>query len=55
MKHRNHELAIVLKNDPARLRQRTVETERRKAAHCRARAKGAARREMRGEAAYAGT
>jgi hypothetical protein len=51
MKHRNAEMAWILKNDPARLRGRTVETERRKAAHCRARAKGAARKEMRGLAA----
>jgi len=47
MRHRNHELALVLKNDPARLRERTVETERRKRAHGRARRKRADRREIR--------
>lgn len=46
MKHRNAEMAWVLKNDPARLRGRTVETERRKAAHTRSRRRQADRREM---------
>jgi hypothetical protein len=44
---RNHELALVLKNDPARLRARTVETERRKLAATRSRRKQQDRREMR--------
>ena len=44
-KHRNAELASVLRNDPARLRTRTVETEARKARHSRARRKAAWRRE----------
>jgi len=47
MKHRNHEMALILKNDPARLRGRTVETERRKLTASRARRKDQARREMR--------
>ncbi len=45
MKHRNHELALVLKNDPARLRERTVETEARKLRASRARRKQQERRE----------
>jgi hypothetical protein len=36
MKPRNYELAVILRNDPARLRTRTVETERRKNAWKRA-------------------
>lgn len=44
-KPRNTELALVAKNDPARLRTRTVETERRKARHVRSRRKEAWRRE----------
>ncbi len=47
MKHRNHEMAWILKNDPARLRGRTVETEPRKRAASRSRRKQADRREMR--------
>jgi len=39
MKHRNAELALIQKNDPTRLRSRTVETERRKLVKCRARRK----------------
>ena len=42
---RNAELAVIQKNDPARLRSRTVETEARKAKHGRARRKQAWRRE----------
>ncbi len=38
-------MAWILKNDPARLRGRTVETERRKQAASRARRKQAGRRE----------
>ena len=44
---KNSELAVVAKNDPARLRTRTVETERRKQANGRARRKDAWRKEMR--------
>lgn len=55
MKHRNAEMAWVLKNDPARLRGRTVETERRKLAAGRARRKQAERRETRARAALEGT
>lgn len=51
MKHRNHEMALVLKNDPARLRSRTVETEPRKRAASRARRKERDRRETRAPAA----
>jgi hypothetical protein len=51
MKHRNAEMAWILKNDPARLRGRTVETERRKQAATRSRRKQADRREMRARAA----
>lgn len=45
---RNLEMALVLKNDPARLRTRTVETEPRKPRHCRARRKAGWRREATG-------
>lgn len=44
-KPRNIELALVAKNDPARLRIRTVEGERRKRRASRARRKAAWRRE----------
>lgn len=44
IKHRNFELAIILKNDPARLRSRIVEPEARKLANVRARRKAAERR-----------
>jgi len=37
--HRNMELAVIAKNDPARLRIRVVEGERRKRRHSRARRK----------------
>jgi hypothetical protein len=47
MRHRNHEMALILKNDPARLRGRTVETERRKLTASRSRRKQSAMREMR--------
>lgn len=39
MKHRNFELALIAKNDPARLRTRTVETEKAKLVKSRARRK----------------
>ncbi len=39
MKPRNHTLACIAKNDPARFRQRTVETERSKVRFQRARRK----------------
>lgn len=42
---KNSELAVIQKNDPARLRSRTVETEARKAKHVRSRRKAAWRRE----------
>lgn len=42
---RNAELAVIQRNDPTRLRSRTVETERRKSKHVRARRKQADRRE----------
>lgn len=42
---KNTELAVIQKNDPARLRSRTVETEARKAKHVRSRRKQAWRRE----------
>lgn len=45
-KHRNTELALVAKNDPARLRIRTVEGERRKRRASRSRRKAAWRREQ---------
>lgn len=46
---KNSEMAVVAKNDPARLRTRTVETEARKIRASRARRKGAWRKEeMRG-------
>lgn len=44
VKHRNIELAVILKNDPARLRSRVVEPEVRKLVHVRARRKAAERR-----------
>lgn len=45
---KNTEMAVVQKNDPARLRSRTVETEPRKQRGSRARRKEAWRKEMRG-------
>lgn len=45
MRTRNHELALVAKNDPGRLRTRTVETEVRKLRGSRARRRAAWRRE----------
>lgn len=39
MAHRNTELAVIQKKDPARLRSRTVETEKRKLNKSRARRK----------------
>ncbi len=45
-KHRNAELAVILKSDPARLRTRTVETEPRKLKANRARRKRAERQEI---------
>jgi hypothetical protein len=44
---KNSEMAVIQKNDPARLRTRTVESEGRKARHSRARRKDAWRKEMR--------
>ncbi len=48
---RNAELAVIQKNDPARLRTRTVETEVRKQRASRARRKDTWRKEMRARAA----
>lgn len=45
IRHRNTELAVVLKNDPARLRSRVVETEPRKRMKNRARRKATWKRE----------
>lgn len=39
VKPRNHELAVVLKNDPARLKIRTVESEQKKLIKSRSRRK----------------
>jgi hypothetical protein len=47
MKHRNITMALVLKNDPARLRTRTVETEERKQVKSRARRERAWKKEVR--------
>lgn len=44
-KPRNAELAVILKNDPARLRARIVETEPRKRRSSRARRKSVWKRE----------
>lgn len=46
MKPRNVTLAVVLKNDPARLRVRVAETEPRKIKHSRARRKAVAARDV---------
>ena len=45
VKHRNHTLACVAKNDPARFRSRVVETEPRKVRFLRARRKRVIQRE----------
>lgn len=47
MTTRNADLALAQKHDPARFRSRTVETERRKLRHTRARRKADLRREGR--------
>jgi hypothetical protein len=49
MKHRNITLALVAKNDPARLRTRTVETEARKQVKSRARRNRDWKKELRQE------
>lgn len=45
MKHRNITLAVVLKNEPAKLRDRTVETEPRKLIKNRTRRKRLSKKE----------
>lgn len=49
IKPRNHELALVMKNDPTRFRTRTIETEMRKVKHSRARRQEGWRKEVRAD------